>query len=206
MVRKTREEALLTRAQILDAAECVFHEKGLATTSMLDIAQHAGLSRGAIYWHFKDKAGLVQALLDSLDEPIDSLLAASAQTRRDNPLGCLRTLLVALLQRVASDARTQRIFEILLHKCELTVESCDLRAQRCNRQRAAQRKLEGLLEEAMQCGQLWRATPLALAASSLIACVEGTISHWLLNPDSYALGAEAPRLVEAMVRMLDPVT
>jgi len=206
MVRKTREEALLTRAQILDAAECVFHEKGLATTSMLDIAQHAGLSRGAIYWHFKDKAGLVQALLDSLDEPIDHLLAASADTRRDNPLGCLRTLLVALLQRVASDARTQRIFEILLHKCELTVESCDLRAQRCARQREAQRKLEGLLEEARLKGQLAPDTPLPLAASSLIACVEGTISHWLLNPDSYALKVEAPRLADAMLRLLAPAT
>lgn len=205
MVRRTREEALQTRAQILDAAECVFHEKGLATTSMLHIAQRAGLSRGALYWHFKDKAGLVQALLDSLDEPINHLLAASAQTRRDNPLGCLRTLLVALLQRVASDARTQRIFEILLHKCELTVESCDLRTQRCTRQRQAQEKLEEILGEAVQCGQLRVETPVPLAASSLIACVDGTISHWLLSPDSYPLGSEAPRVVDAMMRMLDPV-
>ncbi|EIK96650.1 transcriptional regulator EmhR [Pseudomonas sp. M47T1] len=204
MVRRTREEALQTRANILDAAECVFYEKGLATTSMLDIAQHAGLSRGALYWHFKDKAGLVQALLDSLDEPIHRLLAASAELRRANPLECLRSVLVALLQRVAGDARTQRIFEILLHKCELTVESCDLRAQRCARHREAQGKLEDILQEAVTCGQLRRATPVALAACSLIACMDGTISHWLLSPDSYALASEAPRMVAAMMRMLDP--
>ncbi|WP_455924544.1 TetR family transcriptional regulator [Pseudomonas putida] len=206
MVRRTREEALQTRAQLLDAAECVFHEKGLASTSMLDIARRAGLSRGALYWHFKDKAGLVQALLDSLDEPIDRLLVASTALRRTDPLGCLRTVLVALLQRVASDVRTQRIFEILLHKCELTMETCDLRAQRCARQRGAQGKLEGILAEAVECGQLKADIPVALAASSLIACVEGTISHWLLSPDSYGLGVEAPRMVAAMMRMLDPVT
>ncbi len=206
MVRRTREEALQTRAQILDAAECVFHEKGLATTSLLDIAHYAGLSRGAIYWHFKDKAGLIQALLDSLYEPLNRLLAASARARAADPLGCLRTLLVALLEQVACDPRTQRIFEILLHKCELTVESCDLRAQRSAHQREAQSKIEGFLGEAMACGQLPRTTHLPLAASSLNACIDGTISHWLLNPQAYALANEAPRVVDTMMRMLDPVT
>ena len=56
MVRRTREETPLPpRNSLLDAAELVFHAHGVSRTSLSDIALQAGTSRGAIYWHFKDK-------------------------------------------------------------------------------------------------------------------------------------------------------
>jgi TetR/AcrR family acrAB operon transcriptional repressor len=58
MVRRTKEEAQATRKLILDTAEVVFHERGVSRSTLNDIAQAAGLTRGAIYWHFKDKADL----------------------------------------------------------------------------------------------------------------------------------------------------
>ena len=59
MVRRTKEEAQETRNSILDAAERVFFEKGVSRTSLADIAQAAGVTRGAIYWHFAHKSDLV---------------------------------------------------------------------------------------------------------------------------------------------------
>ena len=56
MARRTKEEALATRHALLDAAERVFGRRGVARTSLVEIAEEAGVTRGAVYWHFKDKA------------------------------------------------------------------------------------------------------------------------------------------------------
>ena len=49
MVRRTKEEAQETRSQILEAAEKAFYERGVARTTLADIATLAGVTRGAIY-------------------------------------------------------------------------------------------------------------------------------------------------------------
>ena len=59
MPRKTKEEAQETRQRILDAAERVFQMQGVSRTSLAHIADAAGVTRGAIYWHFRNKADLV---------------------------------------------------------------------------------------------------------------------------------------------------
>lgn len=53
-----------SRQRILDAAEQLFAERGYDRTSYVDIAERSGISRGSIPWHFKNKAGLVMAVLD----------------------------------------------------------------------------------------------------------------------------------------------
>lgn len=70
MARKTKEDALETRNQLLDAAEKVFFDKGFSQTSLMDIAEAAGLSRGAIYWHFKNKGDLFEAMADRIRLPL----------------------------------------------------------------------------------------------------------------------------------------
>ena len=54
MARKTKEDALITRDLILDAAERVFLRRGVARTALQEIAEEANLTRGAIYWHFQN--------------------------------------------------------------------------------------------------------------------------------------------------------
>ena len=64
MVRRTKEDALATRSSLLDAAELLFQAQGVSRTSLADIAREAGTTRGAIYWHFKDKADLFNAMME----------------------------------------------------------------------------------------------------------------------------------------------
>ena len=130
MVRRTKEEAQETRSAILEAAERAFYERGVARTTLGDIATLAGVTRGAIYWHFSNKADVVQAMLDSLHEPLDALAQACESQDEIDPLGCMRKLLIHLFHQVAIDPKTRRINEILFHKCEFTDEICDLRRQR----------------------------------------------------------------------------
>lgn len=112
MVRRTKE-AQETRNQILRAAEKAFYSKGVARTTLADIATLAGVTRGAIYWHFSNKADLVQAMLDTLHEPLGRLAKASENEDEPDPLGCMRNLLIHLFHQIAKDPKTRRINEIL---------------------------------------------------------------------------------------------
>src|SRR5258705_10562333 len=90
MARRTKEEAQETRMRILDAAEGVFHEKGVANASLEDIAAAAQVTRGAIYWHFKDKAELFDAMMQRVALPVDEMLERAAGCAINEPLALLR--------------------------------------------------------------------------------------------------------------------
>ncbi|WP_141397381.1 TetR family transcriptional regulator, partial [Polaromonas sp. AER18D-145] len=71
MVRRTKEDALATRHKLLDAAEHLFQAQGVSRTSLQDIARRAGATRGAVYWHFKDKADLFNAMMERVTLPLE---------------------------------------------------------------------------------------------------------------------------------------
>jgi TetR/AcrR family acrAB operon transcriptional repressor len=202
MVRRTKEEAQETRRQILEAAEKAFFERGVARTTLADIATLAGVTRGAIYWHFSNKADLVQAMLDTLHEPLEEMARASESENELDPLGCMRKLLIHLFQQVAMDPKTRRINEILFHKCEFTDEMCDLRQQRRTVNLDCNVRIALALSNAVNRGQLPENLDAARAAISLHAYIDGILYQWLLAPESFQLHAEAERWVDTGLDML----
>ena len=202
MVRRTKEEAQETRSQILEAAEKAFYDRGVARTTLADIATLAGVTRGAIYWHFSNKADLVQAMLDTLHEPLDEMAKASESEDELDPLGCMRKLLIHLFHQVALDPKTRRINEILFHKCEFTDEMCDLRQQRRAVSLDCNVRIALALSNAVNRGQLPENLDMARAAISLHAYIDGILYQWLLAPDSFELHIDAERLVDTGLDML----
>jgi TetR/AcrR family acrAB operon transcriptional repressor len=202
MVRRTKEEAQETRCRILEAAEEAFYTHGVARTTLADIATLAGVTRGAIYWHFNNKAAVVQAMLDSLSEPLEELARASESEDEPDPLGCMRQLLVRLFEQIALDPKIRRINEILFHKCEFTDQMCDLRQQRQAASVDCNQRIELTLGNAVKRGQLPMALDLKRAAVALHGYIDGMISQWLLVPESYDLNKDAARWVETALDML----
>lgn len=68
-MRRTKEEAERTRKQLLDAGARVFGRKGYTAARLSDIASEAGVTRGAVYWHFGSKKGLMFAILREMVNP-----------------------------------------------------------------------------------------------------------------------------------------
>jgi TetR/AcrR family acrAB operon transcriptional repressor len=119
MARRTKAAAAVTREHLLDAAQRVFREHGVTRTSLTEVATAAGVTRGAVYWHFKDKAALFTAMCDRATLPLDAMLEAAGSEKSEDPLGSLRQLMVGALQYLSSDARTQAVFEVIFHKTEM---------------------------------------------------------------------------------------
>ncbi|MCD5995202.1 TetR family transcriptional regulator [Pseudomonas sp. CDFA 602] len=202
MVRRTKEEAQITRIQILEAAEQAFYDRGVARTTLAEIATLAGVTRGAIYWHFNNKAELVQAMLDSLQEPLDEMAEASQSEEEQDPLGCMKNLLVHLFHQLALDPKTRRINEILFHKCEFTDEMCDFRRQRQDNTVHCHDRIRRGLTNAVRREQLPANLDTARAAVALFSYINGFIHQWLLVPESFSLPGEAERLVDVCLDML----
>jgi len=110
MARSTKEEALETRARILDAAERVFHAQGVSHTSLADVAKAADVTRGAIYWHFKNKSDLFDAMCERVRLPMEAMMEESADERNIDPLGQFMQVGVFVLKRVATDPQCRTIF------------------------------------------------------------------------------------------------
>ncbi|MNF30419.1 HTH-type transcriptional regulator TtgR [compost metagenome] len=202
MARRTKEEAEETRVQILDATERVFHEKGVSRASLAEIAAAAGVSRGAIYWHFENKTDLFQAMLERIRMPIEELARASESEDEPDPLGRMHQLLVGLLKRVELDPQSRRIHEILRHKVEYTEELGDLRQKMQDLSADCDLRIAKALRNAVNRGQLPADLDCRRAAISLHAYMEGLQTNWLLVPAGFSLAEEAENLVNSVMDML----
>ena len=202
MARRTKEEAEGTRVQILDAAERVFYAKGVSGTSLADIAAAAGVTRGAIYWHFQNKVDVFQAMLDRRLLPQEELARACESEDEPDPLGNMRQLLVQLLLRMHTDSECRRVGEILQYKCEYNAELGDLRQQMQVFQQECDQRIARTLRNAVNRGQLPADLDCQRAAICLHAYMDGLQAHWLLNTDAYDLAAHANAMVDALLDML----
>lgn len=74
-MRRTKEDAELTRQLLLKSALTVFAERGYTNTRLSDIAEKAGVTRGAIYWHFGNKRELLIDLVKNQVDPYFEIIA-----------------------------------------------------------------------------------------------------------------------------------
>ncbi|WP_159590668.1 TetR/AcrR family transcriptional regulator [Chelativorans xinjiangense] len=83
MAHKPRSEMIAeTRRKLVTAARHAFGTMGYADASMDDFTAEAGLTRGALYHHFGDKKGLLQAVIAEIDAEMNARLCAiSAKAR-----------------------------------------------------------------------------------------------------------------------------
>ncbi len=96
MSRKTHEESQQTRKAILDSAYRLFSRRGFERTSLSDIAKYAGVTRGAVYWHFEDKAQLLLELCEDINhaEQLSEKMIRAADPAEPDPLGRIREWLL----------------------------------------------------------------------------------------------------------------
>ena len=196
MVRRTKDEALETRNMILDTAERVFSERGVSRTSLADIAKAAGFTRGAIYWHFQDKADLFCKMVARVILLMEDAPCQMNHQETADPLASIRAMLISILKRTAEDAQARRVFHIVYHKCEYVDEMTPVWKRFNEMQSGCLARMTQGLQAAIARGQLPQSVDARRAAVGLHAMVDGLISSWVKDPDYVLLERETGHIVD----------
>ena len=202
MVRRTKKDAQATRETIIDAAEKVFHERGVAHASLEEIAQTAGCTRGAIYWHFKDKADLFDAMMCRVMLPVEAMMERATLAGATDPLSILRLSTVEVLLRTTRDPHLQRVFEIAYHKCEYVGDAAGVRERHIASQQECLGSIEAGFHACIEQGYLPKSVNAKEAAIGAMSLVSGLIANWVLDPKSFSLARHAEALVDIYFRGL----
>jgi len=202
MVRKTKEAAELTRQQLIDAARQVFLQRGVSRTTVEHIAAAAGVTRGAVYWHFSNKTELFRAmreqvLLPLIDHIDDTLLVEGPE----DPLTRIERFLSGTMQFLSEDLTTRQTYEIMMIKCEYVDEFAEVLRQilqnctgiiekvRLTYERA---KIKGLLRDHADPAQLAMDTHLFFT---------GLLHMWVKDSENGIYRQQAHELIKAHISL-----
>ena len=189
MARRTKADAQTTRNNLLDAAEQLFQSRGVSHTSLNDIATAAGTTRGAIYWHFKDKADLFNAMMERVTLPLEQTLVVAYVEQSAHPVAEIRSAMLEALRLIATDEQTCRALKIATHQVEYTTDMGAVLERHLRGHDGCVARNHAALQRAFAArGQ---PPPMALdfAARGLQVLVEGLVHQWLLNTEAFDLQA-----------------
>jgi len=199
-LRRTKQESERTRQSIIAAARKVFARQGVTRTTLEEIAAAAGVTRGAIYWHFADKTELFFAMREQVVVPmIDQIDLALLRADGGDPLARVERFLLDILEALESDAAARQTFQIMGFKCEYVGElerELVLQRLRCS-------ELLSKLSEAY--GRARRAGTLRVRLSPPMAALEtctfliGLVRLWLLDARGALVRRVARKLIAAHV-------
>lgn len=196
MARRTKEEALETRAELLDAAEKVFSTKGVTNTSLTEIAETAGVTRGAIYWHFRNKMDLIDALMERVRLPLEDLREQAMAMAPGDVVAQIRLNAIQVLRQTVRDPHHRAIATIILQKCEYVDDVLPLKQRHLESRNECAAEVEQRFKEAIAIGQLPDGSNPRLLTMALFSYVDGLVYNWLLDPDYFDLDGDAETLID----------
>ncbi len=192
MVRRTKEDALATRDSLLDSAELLFIDQGVSKTTLQHIATAAGVTRGAVYWHFLDKAAMLNALMERAKMPLESAMRTLDTLDPVDPLHDLHEYAMCVFRLTVEDPRARRAFEIATLKMEFVGELTAVRERRKASMVLWNERAISRVRIAQGRGQVKAEIDPAAVALGLWALVDGLVRSWLMeqNFDLVKMGAQ----------------
>lgn len=184
MARKTKAEAELTRLQIIEAARKVFFQRGVSRSTLEEIACAAGVTRGAVYWHFRNKPELFFAMREQSEIPFLSGVVGQVLDDGDveNPLDAIEAALLKILDLVQGDEALRITLEIMLLRCEYVDDFAPVLEILVGSHELLLKKLEGAYRRAARRGFMRKGFKADVLALETLVFISGLIQRWLSVP------------------------
>jgi len=208
MPRKTKQEAEQTREAILEAAAMTFSEVGVNRASVDLIATRAGVTRGAVYHHFKNKLDVFRALFDQLYTPFTEMILEDLEVDHPHPIRQLSALCTHLFDDLVVHPRKKRILAILFLKCDYSGEMEEILEEMNQRKNRSIELFSRYFTRAQERGHLPpNADPHILTLSAL-SYLTGMTYEFLRNPALFDIETHAAPMIEyyyrGLANMSDP--
>jgi TetR/AcrR family transcriptional regulator, acrAB operon repressor len=202
MVRKTKEDAEITKQRIINAARSVFLSRGVSRSTLEHIAAEADVTRGAVYWHFKNKSDIFYAMRDhvfcSLIHRMDVVLS---QDENSDALSHIETTLCDTIHELNSNLIMRQTYEIMMIKCEYVDEFTTVLQQLLNNCCSIIERIEVLYSRAIVQGLMMdSANPKTLALDTHMFFT-GLLHMWVKDVDGTRFKPQAIALIEAHMQL-----
>lgn len=197
MVRRTKEDAERTRQQIIDAARRMFHQCGVSRTSLEKIAVAAGVTRGAVYWHFADKAALFFAMREGSLVAVARADEMLSPDRFADPLDAIEQSVLTFFETLEAVPEIREIFEIMTLRCEYVDEFAPI-LQEVNRPcRDFLDRLREAYRRAAEIGSLRPGLDPEAMALDTVSFVAGLFNNWIAACPGDELRDRAPAMIRS---------
>jgi AcrR family transcriptional regulator len=197
-MRRTKEEAAITREQLLKKALAAFSKKGYAATTLEDIAREAEVTRGAIYWHFGSKAELYNTLIREYSSRGGAIMQQAA-SEGGTLLDILRRVFVRQLQAIEDDPALRALMELQLFKTGLVPELEEGRQQQFEASIGLVEMLTGILGQGVGMGLIRSEVSPQEMARAYLAFQNGLIHLWLTTPSQFSLKDSADAFADILM-------
>lgn len=194
-MRRTKEEAELTRNTLLDAALTVFQRKGYADSRLEDVAEEAGVTRGAIYHHFGGKVELYNALVEERFSRANRVWEEAIKAG-GTPVQILRRMMITALHYLEADPDYRAVQELVTFKTGYVGE---LEASLRRKQESTRTLIDyvtTLIEQGIDTGEIRPGVNPRDAALALIGAMNGVSLLWLFDPQAFSLRVRAESIVD----------
>jgi TetR/AcrR family acrAB operon transcriptional repressor len=194
MARKTKAEAAQTRERIIDCARQVFSREGVTNTSLEEVAREAGVTRGAVYWHFQDKADLFMAVRQQT-----GVLLRFDGVPSDDPLLRLEAGLLGAFRRLSTEPAAQETYEMMLWKCEYIGEFANVRQELMTAGDRFLAETTALYAEARRQKLMPADLDPRLTAQETYCFYVGMLKLWLADQEGGTIRRDVSRLISRHV-------
>jgi len=202
MARRTKAEAEQTRQRIIDAARKVFYQSGVGRSTLEEIAKVAGVTRGAVYWHFENKAELFFAMRAQVTLPLIDRFDSTLQSgQEEDPLEGIEAALNEILSILETDATTREVFKIIKLRCEYVDEFADILVEINDSHICLAEQLTLAYQRARDKNVLRAGLePRAMALDTSVFIV-GLTQRWLSESASGPIASNARQMIRSHVAL-----
>lgn len=194
---KTKSKnSIETKNSILKSAIEVFVEKGFLKSTLDEIAIRANVTRGAVYWHFKNKYDIFSALQDELYQPLTASILDDMQKNCDDSLQQLENLCIKLLIELDNDETKKKILKIFLCKCDYSHGMEDILEKQRNQKLRNIDLFSQYFKKAQENKILSKNLDPKITAISLACYMSGIVNEYLRNPQLFNLQDQASFLIK----------
>ncbi len=187
---------------LLEAGLRCFARRGFHAATMDEIAAEAGVSKGAIYWHYKDKQDLFLSIMRERGQALEAAGARAIEGMdlTGDPGDLLKAIMVGIFRFYAGNREFASLVGLLRSGKDAPFGEALFR-ELTEFYRRARSQFVPLFAFGIERGLFASAPPKAMAAW-LLATIDGTVMQWVIDPEEIDLESVGRNLSEQFVRAL----
>ena len=199
-MRRTKEDALITKTQIIEKAVELFLQKGFSTTTLDEIAQQANVTRGAIYWHFKDKLDIARELIELEHQRMTQKLGLVFNETL-SPLAKISKIIEEIVRNFFDNKTFQDFIELTWFKIEYS-QLARLQTSKAELTDYFIENFNHVVIEAQMVGEIKNEMNAADVTITITNMINGMYRLFFILPDEVNTKEEAMRFFKSYLNLI----